>query len=45
MFFVIIVFRHHHLDLADGDLLEEVHLDQLPYQPEHQPPFHHVLFS
>ena len=24
-------------DLADGDLLEQVHLDQLPDQPQHQP--------
>ena len=23
--------------LADGDLLEEVHLDELPHQPQHQP--------
>ena len=23
--------------LADGDLLEEIHLDQLPDQPQHQP--------
>ena len=23
--------------LADGDLLEEVHLDQLPHQAQHQP--------
>ena len=24
-------------DLADGDLLEEIHLDELPDQPQHQP--------
>ena len=24
-------------DLADGDLLEEIHLDKLPDQPQHQP--------
>ena len=24
-------------DLADGDLLEEIHLDELPHQAQHQP--------
>ena len=35
---VIVVHRRHQLlDLADGDLLEEIHLDELPDQAQHQP--------
>ena len=34
---------HRFPDLTDGDLLEQVHLDQLPYQTKHQPPFRHGL--
>ena len=35
--------KHGVPNLADGDLLEQVHLDQLPYQTKHQPPFRHGL--